>query len=332
MAFDVTLTPNQLAADAVLDIAGLNLLGTPTVAVTGPLAGADDVDPAAPENGQALVWNATSELWEPGSPGATVGAAVNFQAVRQDAAAAKIDVLADSAVLVDSSGMTRVISNVSLTVDALAAVGPNALDFGVLTTGWYYLWLIYDGTNKKGLLSLQSSWASVVKTNITGYTFACLVGELYAENATTLRPFIQVGRVTYTNQVQIFTAGYAAAAQTWEVLSDAGGIGNALTAFRTAVGPLAKRCTGVLGTTTDNPNRSMVGACLAGGTLPSDPIGRCVLTGGSAAALNGPHFYSSGPFTVPVIGGASRNIAWKTETGAVGSVPRYRMEITGYEI
>lgn len=341
MAFTVTVTPNQLAPDAVLEIAPLNALGTPTVGVTGALAACDDVAATAPAEGQPLVWDATAAKWKPGIVGALysnsglVGATVNLVVARKDddvADGLKVDINANAAALEDSTGVTRVVNDIDLTLNAASAPGPNALDIGTVAAGWYYVWIIFNGTTAASLLSQHAVWADVHKENITGYTWACLISEIHAESPTQFQPFIQVGRQIHIKHKPIFNDGKAAVADTWEILTDGGLIGSALTNFRAAVGPLAKTCEGNMGTTTEHPARCMVGACLSDGTLPSEPIGRCVIVIASAANPIGENFYTSGRFNIPVTGGAQRNLAWRSVTGGAGSAPTYRLELTGYSI
>jgi len=67
MAFVIVVTPGTvLAVNTLADNATLNLLGQPTIAVTGNLADLSNVDTTAPAaTGQPLTWNAGSSKWEP---------------------------------------------------------------------------------------------------------------------------------------------------------------------------------------------------------------------------------------------------------------------------
>jgi len=69
MALDATVTPSKQFAQTNDDItvAKLNLLGQPTVSVTGNLNQLTNVATTAPSNGQPLVYNSGTSKWGPGT-------------------------------------------------------------------------------------------------------------------------------------------------------------------------------------------------------------------------------------------------------------------------
>jgi hypothetical protein len=71
MALDATLTPGKqfAATNDDITVPKLNLLGTPTVTVSGDLNQLDNVATTAPSNTQPLVWNSSTSKWGPGQVG-----------------------------------------------------------------------------------------------------------------------------------------------------------------------------------------------------------------------------------------------------------------------
>ena len=68
MALDATVTPSKQFATTNDDITvpKLNLLGQPTVSVTGVLNQLTNVATTAPSNGHPLVYNTSTSKWGPG--------------------------------------------------------------------------------------------------------------------------------------------------------------------------------------------------------------------------------------------------------------------------
>lgn len=66
-----TVTPSKQFANSgdELSVAKLNLLGQPTVSVSGTLANLTNVSATAGSNGQPLVWVSATGLWTPGQVG-----------------------------------------------------------------------------------------------------------------------------------------------------------------------------------------------------------------------------------------------------------------------
>lgn len=84
----------------------------------------------------------------------------------------QLDISADYIVVENSSNVALKLATWSLTVD-ITASGANGLDTGSEASNtWYFVWAIYDGTNKRGLLSTSST----APTMPGGYTYKALLG------------------------------------------------------------------------------------------------------------------------------------------------------------
>lgn len=102
-----------------------------------------------------------------------------------------ISVGADALLLLDGSG-GAVLATPSLTINS-AASGVNGLDTGSLAANtWYSVWVIHDGTNTAGLLSLSAS----APTMPGGYTYKARVGWIRTDSTGNKYPlgFTQSGR------------------------------------------------------------------------------------------------------------------------------------------
>lgn len=102
-----------------------------------------------------------------------------------------ISVGADALLLLDGSG-GAVLATPSLTINS-AASGVNGLDTGSLAANtWYSVWVIHDGTNTAGLLSLSAS----APTMPGGYTYKARVGWIRTDGTGNKYPlgFTQSGR------------------------------------------------------------------------------------------------------------------------------------------
>ncbi len=83
-----------------------------------------------------------------------------------------IDVTADSAVMVNSTGVPVYATAVSVVIND-TTTGANGLDTGALANAtWYYHWLISNGTTTAGLDSLSAT----APTLPSGYTYLCRMG------------------------------------------------------------------------------------------------------------------------------------------------------------
>lgn len=107
----------------------------------------------------------------------------------------QLDVAGTAAIVEDASGFVRRVGAFAFTID-ITASGVNGLDTGTEAANtWYHIWLIFDGTNARGLLSTSST----APTMPTGYTHRCYLGAIYNDASSNFRRISQsAGRVRYT--------------------------------------------------------------------------------------------------------------------------------------
>lgn len=118
----------------------------------------------------------------------------------------QLDLAATAIVLHNTSNLALQLQTWSLTVD-ITASGANGLDTGAeANSTWYYVWAIYDGTNKRGLISTSST----APTMPSGYTYKALVGAVYNSAGGNFLDFYQTGRDVYYAAAQsVLSAGVA---------------------------------------------------------------------------------------------------------------------------
>jgi len=157
------------------------------------------------------------------------------------------------------------INTSGFTINTATAAGVgvlNTLDTGTLGTGWYYIWIVSNGTTTGGVLSLSNT--TLDATNITNtYPYIGLVGIVYS-NAGSLTAFTAIGRKHYLQQVQITTAS-----------TSPGTISGS--PFNTIIPPIAKNWWGTINDTAAASPTAL--AFIAG---ESNGLGRQALGGGSA--------------------------------------------------
>jgi hypothetical protein len=93
----------------------------------------------------------------------------------------------------DEDDSSNIISSGTLTFQLDATVGPNALDTGSPANNtWYALYVISkdDGTVAT-VGSTATTWASVTKTNLTGYNYGRRIGYLRTDGSANLIAFVQ---------------------------------------------------------------------------------------------------------------------------------------------
>jgi hypothetical protein len=243
-------------------------------------------------------------------------------------------VTADEVVLKTSNGLPMLASSVSLTVDFALGVALNGLETGATRTTetWYYLWLISDGTNVRGVLETAGQFDGAVPAGpdlsngaFAGYTaYQALIGavRLNAAGLGEVVQFWQRDREVFIAVTNVFTA--ATLATSWTVLS-----GGSLTNLRAATPPNAVRARGNFGTTTSvsGDYAIAISACKSDGTADTTNIlGLCIGTAdphGATAILS---FAGVNNFEVPLRGGASRNL----QTLATADTSSSRLNVTGF--
>jgi len=101
----------------------------------------------------------------------------------------QVDVTASEAVMSDNSGKAIRATSVSLTINC-ATTGANGLDTGSLgASTWYYVFLISDGTNTRGLMSLSSTAPTMPES----YTYKKRIGAMRTNGSSILVSTIQNG-------------------------------------------------------------------------------------------------------------------------------------------
>jgi hypothetical protein len=198
---------------------------------------------------------------------------------------------------------------------------------------WYYMWLISDGTNIRGVLEAAGSGDGAVPGGpdlsngvFDGYVYKALVGalRLNATGSGEIVPFHQRDRRVWTDDTNIFTATAAAVDNTWEILAS-----TPLTAFRAIVPPNAVACLGTLGWTgTVVQAKVAIAACNNDGTVNTTIAIGAAYSVSDAGVGTWNSWSHASSFEVPVRGAASRNVQWKADRpDATG---RSRLNISGY--
>jgi hypothetical protein len=102
----------------------------------------------------------------------------------------KLNVTADEVILKDASGYPKLITSVTINVDITVA-GPGGLDSGSeVSSAWYSIWLIHNGTTLQTLLSISSTAPAMP----SGYTFKARIGWVRNDGSSNFLKFCQFGR------------------------------------------------------------------------------------------------------------------------------------------
>jgi len=111
--------------------------------------------------------------------------------VNQFVTVSTVDINADAVLLKTVDGIAFRVESVDVTVD-ITVSGINGLDTGSEAVDtWYNLWVIFDGTNIDGLLSISSTISGL--TLPSGYFLAGLVGAVFNNPSSDFNDFQQVG-------------------------------------------------------------------------------------------------------------------------------------------
>lgn len=212
----------------------------------------------------------------------------------------QLDITADEIIVKNASGAGALLTSFSATVD-ITASGVNGLDTGSEASGtWYFIWAIYDGTNKKGLLSTSST----APTMPGSYTYKTLLGAIYNNGSSNFVKIAQRGlRVGCEPQL----AQDGATGQTsYTSLSLANYVPSIAV---TAKGNMGPKTSGL---------RGMVIAADGNG------VGACVMVPGSgSSALDG--FVNAGTYSVELI--TAQTIYWKSIDTLANN---YSISVTGW--
>lgn len=109
----------------------------------------------------------------------------------------KMDITADEVVVKNSSGYAVCLSSVSETVD-ITVSGASGLDTGSeASSTWYYIYIIWDGTNVNALLSTSAT----APTMPSGYTYKKLVGAVYNNGSSNFYTTKSFGNMVHISPV-----------------------------------------------------------------------------------------------------------------------------------
>lgn len=136
----------------------------------GPIGPQGVIGPQGPQ-GSIGPTGATGPTGAIGPTGPVGPAALAISGLRYDIAWQSVAGYVDGVTVTNGSLYTS-LYNVSIAIDC-ATVGANGLDTGSLAAStWYYLYVIYNGSNTAGLASLSAT----TPTMPSGYTFKRLIG------------------------------------------------------------------------------------------------------------------------------------------------------------
>jgi hypothetical protein len=265
-----TFTPNELVT-----IAKLNLLGNPTINLEGAIGsvaigpgavlesncapgmlGADTTGLAIMANGYFAASAAARAKFAAGFFGTDATSAAIFadgffapyapcvadsrNLAANNPSGTTVTVTADEVVLKDSNGAPFLATTVNVTANT-ASSGVNGIDTGSVSTNWYYLYVIYNGTTVSSLLSLSAT----APTMPGGYTYKALVSAVYYNAG--LRNFYQQQREIFIADTNIFVVASEPGITGWTQIS-----GSDATNFATLVPPIAKQAWGNAGNINNN--------------------------------------------------------------------------------
>jgi hypothetical protein len=212
----------------------------------------------------------------------------------------QIDIDADEIILKDTDGRAYLAEAVNLTAN-IAASGANGLDTGAeANSTWYYVWVIYNGTNVAGLLSASST----APTLPSGYTYKALMGAIYNDGSSNFIKIYQTGKRVNTTQAV--------------ATSTAPGLSYVSVSLGAIIPPNAKRVTG-------NENiqfgPSLSGTGYLAPTASDDYARSFVYISGSGTSIK-----LGIPFNIPVV---EPQTVYTKRTGS--AVSDYQMRIDGWE-
>lgn len=230
----------------------------------------------------------------------------------------KLDITADSVLLVTTSDQPYLATDVSLTIDTGAANGANALDSGSLSQGWYYAFVIYNPTTDTvaGLLSASATEPTMPSSE---YTFKALVSSMRVQGSAFLKFWqtqrrVHLGRTGNSPVLDGYSGG---GVDTWLALS----AGSSVPPSR-YISPIAKTAFGVMGCTGSSTSEPRLGVAGDGTEL----YGMQLCVGSTSQAGTGQDsFKGACNFEVPII--TSQDFYWTGPASAIN-----RMVISGYTI
>lgn len=191
----------------------------------------------------------------------------------------QVDVTATELVVKNSSGLSRILSSVSTTIDITTA-GAGGLDTGTeANSTWYYVWIIYSGSTVSGLLSTSAT----APTLPSGYTYSALVGAIYNESSGNFRLTRGVGKRIEQEDVTAFSGAPSTSFVSLSLTS--------------SIPPISVRAFGRGTTTTNNVNGLQLSPSNSA-TVPG--LRFLLINSGGTNSIIGTQ-YDGDPFDVPIV-------------------------------
>lgn len=279
-----------------------------------------------------VVYEATSDGYQlqslPGSPlrEVTIVTLARDLIIKNNSVSSKIDLQANDIVLRDNNNRHFLAQGVVLTADLSGGVNTvNGTD-NAAAAGWWYMWVIYNGTTVASVLS-TSSTAPTLVGGLVSYTFKALMGAVFATSGTTFGQMYQAGAEVWLDAGAAANLVFTAKTGTtsYAVLSGAD-----LTQFRNIVPPLARSFSGTIGNVTNVNGGMEIAACKDDGTADASlAIGAQQVTAASSGTALDSYFVAAPFKNVPLRGGTGNyNFQWRSMNASA----IYRLVITGYSV
>lgn len=241
---------------------------------------------------------------------AIVRATLQGVTLKNNATPSKFDIVftTGEVVLKNSSGLSQLASSSSVTgIDIDGGTGLGKRDTGSAAVGWWYLYLVGNGTAVNGCISTSSTGPDF--TNMSGYSYWALIGAAYCSATGSPSTMSTVHQVDHT--------AYIATTATTST-ADVAGSWTAVAGVSTIIPPIARTVRGTAGGNTAFDGLvSLAGN--SGGTLG------LVTVSGRNGAPTISSYYWAGPYEVPLPTAQT----FYYLTNAAGT---YRITISGYTL
>lgn len=238
----------------------------------------------------------------------------------------QIDITADEVLLKTTSGGGFLATSVAVTVNIGAGVALNGLETGGTESAshWYYIWLISDGTNVRGVLEdagadagAQPGGPDLSGGAFAGYTYKGLVGQVRNDSGSNFVMMHQVDRRVFNRQINIVTT--ILGPTSWTAISaNASAFANA----KAALPPNSRSMRANIGHTSA-ANRAIAIAADTNGLGAIIAVGAETATALNTSTVGNWEGGSSGE--IPIV--TAHDFAWITNDAAIAT---YIIDMTGY--
>ena len=225
-------------------------------------------------------------------------------------AASKFDVVftTGEVVLKNASGLTQLAADSSVTaIDIDGGTGTGKRDTGTAAVGWWYVYLVGNGTAVSGCISTSDTGPDF--TNMSGYSYYALIGAVYCSatgSTSTMSTVYQVNRTAYVNETATGSTSNTAGSYT------------AVASVSTIIPPIAKTVFGAAGSTVASVSAPVA---VAGNSSGLGAVICCGVTGNYVVNS----FYGGSQYEVPLP--TASTFYYKTSAAT-----DYRITIAGYTI